>query len=429
MNLQLGIVLALGGHSNQYYDYGPAGSLNGLMSVWDSWVDNFFSRVSNSTSIVLLFDERDFRRQNYTRSISQYIDSIVINNMGGRPADCVHLRSSTRNFPAAASPGGRGPASRQHRNAGRRPRPAVCSSLNNTLDLDQGYKVFYLDTRNPNSTHQQPFIVFAGVHTFSPPDWARGMDEEMLFIHWRPGRMGRFKTNYGYVKMTNWYSYHMLNLRLLDYFDYAGKLDNDVSFVAPFPETNLPLKLAARGTRMLVSANGWYFDEPRVAQGIRQCLNTFVQDESKRCSADGPDKNLFRQLVPGGSNASLFWESNLNATFRAHFLVFWLGLYAAPETKAMARHWNDWNPRGMWDYRWGDQQWWPRPIAVFGEGSLDREIDHFDAINTDNERFVVHKLWPRQATVERTSYFNLSAGTKRADRDARYALAAKGYKY
>lgn len=66
-NLQLGIILALGGHSNQHYDYGPFGSLNGLMSVWDSWADNFFPQVSNTSSIVLLFDERDFRRQNYTK--------------------------------------------------------------------------------------------------------------------------------------------------------------------------------------------------------------------------------------------------------------------------------------------------------------------------------------------------------------------------
>ena len=45
--------------------------------------------------------------------------------------------------------------------------------------------------------------------------------------------------------------------------------------------------------------------------------------------------------------------------------------------------------------RWGDQQWWPRPIAMFGEGNLNKEIDHYDTINTDNERYLVHKLLPR----------------------------------
>jgi hypothetical protein len=42
-NLQLAIVLALGGHHSQYYDYGPSGSLNGLMAVWDSWIGIYLS--------------------------------------------------------------------------------------------------------------------------------------------------------------------------------------------------------------------------------------------------------------------------------------------------------------------------------------------------------------------------------------------------
>lgn len=24
--------------------------------------------------------------------------------------------------------------------------------------------------------------------------------------------------------------------------------------------------------------------------------------------------------------------------------------------------------------RWGDQQWWPRPIAMFGTGNISRDI-------------------------------------------------------
>lgn len=112
--------------------------------------------------------------------------------------------------------------------------------------------------------------------------------------------------------------------------------------MAPFPEPNLPRLLAERETQMLVSANGWYYDEPRVAQGIRQCLNSYIHEETKRCQAAGPAAgSATQQLIPGGMDSPVFWESNLNATFRAHFLVYWLGLYAAPETKSMARYWND----------------------------------------------------------------------------------------
>eukprot|EP01034_Spumella_vulgaris_P033319 gene33319-41117_t len=175
----------------------------------------------------------------------------------------------------------------------------------------------------------------------------------------------------------------MLNLRVLDFFDYGGKLDNDVSFVAPFPEPNLPARLAKNGSMMLCTANGWYQDDPRVCNGVRQCLTSYIDQESKRCNAKlNPNFPADNKLVPGGFGDQTFWEGNLNTTFRAHFLTYWLGLYTAPEVKSLARYWNDWHPKGMWDFRWGDQQWWPRPIAVFGEGEIKREVDHYDTINT-----------------------------------------------
>ena len=128
--------------------------------------------------------------------------------------------------------------------------------MDNKLKLDQTYYVYSYDVRrfvnssNSIANGQAPLIVFAAVHQFPKPDWANGQDEDTLFIHWRPSRLPkRFNTNYGYTKMTNWYAYHLLNLRLLDYFDYAGKLDNDVSFVKPFPEPNLPKRMQQGGRK------------------------------------------------------------------------------------------------------------------------------------------------------------------------------------
>jgi hypothetical protein len=94
-HIQLGFVLVLGAHDSGAYNYGPGGSLNGIMGVWDSWVDNFFSYTSNSSSLVLLLDERDFRNQNYTKSKGDYLDNIVVNNMGAKPVDCVNLLGSS----------------------------------------------------------------------------------------------------------------------------------------------------------------------------------------------------------------------------------------------------------------------------------------------------------------------------------------------
>ena len=125
------------------------------------------------------------------------------------------------------------------------------------------------------------------------PKWAAAsivsgklQDEETLFKTWKPNRLNRrYPTNYAYVKMTNWYSYHMLQLRILDFFDYAGKLDNDVSFVRPFPEPNLPKRLAFNGSYMMATQNGWYYDDPRISQGVLFCLETFLKEEIKRCTA------------------------------------------------------------------------------------------------------------------------------------------------
>jgi hypothetical protein len=148
----------------------------------------------------------------------------------------------------------------------------------------------------------------------------------------------------------------MLNLQILDFFDYAIKLDNDVSFVAPFPEPNLALKLASRGAKMMGTHDKWFNDDSRVSQGIKKCVHSYIDLESKRCQTlkanNNPGTKSLLLLKPGGLKASIFWEGNMRATFRAHFVVFWLGLYHAPEVKAMSKYWNNWHPEGMWDYRY-----------------------------------------------------------------------------
>jgi hypothetical protein len=118
----------------------------------------------------------------------------------------------------------------------------------------------------------------------------------------------------------------MLNLKILDFFDYAGKLDSDVSFVAPFPEPNLPRRMVNTGAMMLATQKEWYFDDPRISQGVRSCLDAYVAHETSNCA----NSNFSPELIPRGMRNPFFWESSLNVTFRAHFLVYWLGLYTSP---------------------------------------------------------------------------------------------------
>lgn len=419
--IQFGIVLALGGHTNTHYDYGPYGSLNGLMAVWDSWVQNFFSVTSNSTSLILLFDERDYLRLNVSDSIDGYLDTILIKNMGAIPVDCVHHRRKTTS------------TTHQKTNHDKQYQKLQSQGrCSNELHLDQKYKVYYMNVSSiqnlsSSQAYQKPFMIFASVYKFPKPAWAETMDEEYLYTHWRPARMGKFKTNYGYVKLTNWYAYHMLNLKMLDFFDYAGKLDNDVSFVSPFPEPNLPMRLISKGAKMLATQKEWYLDSPRVSQGIKSCLNAFVKAENKLCAKTFPQYKHVELEPSGYQGHEIFWEGNMNATFRAHFLVFWLGLYSSPEVKVLAKFWNDWHPHGMWDYRWGDQQWWPRPMAMFSEGTALTDIDRYDEIDTENEKYVVHKDWPLFGTLMKTNYFHVN-GSSKNDRMKLYYEAAKAFK-
>ena len=137
------------------------------------------------------------------------------------------------------------------------------------LPLSHFYSIlisrYYIDVgAHPNATspNQAPFVIFASVRAFPNPAWANvksDEDEDTLDVHWRPkGLSSRFTTNYAYVKMTNWYAYHLLELKLLDYFDYVGKIDSDVSFLAPFPEPNIPGRMAKGKRKAFATQKEWY---------------------------------------------------------------------------------------------------------------------------------------------------------------------------
>lgn len=429
-SLQLGFVVALGGHSNGIYDYGKFGALNGLMSVWDSWMDNYFSLASNSSSLIVLFDERDYHRLNFSSSKSEYLDSIAINNMGAKPVDCVRLRHTTNGHEANT-------AYSSARIDNDKLSKYIQKGCSNDLHLDQNYKVYFIDVKssdnNTDNLNDQPVFLFAAVHKFPPPEWASGInmtEEDKLYSDWRPGRLRRaFQTNYGYVKLTNWYSYHMMKLSILDFFDYVGKLDSDVKFTSPFPTLDLPHRLAANQAKVLVTHDGWYNDAPQVCQGLGLCLNAFIDNENKYCRKTNPLSTNIEITPAGYESHSIFWDKKMLTTFRSHFTILWLGIYQSPESMKLAKFWNDFHPHGMWDYRWGDQQWWPRPLAMFShDGSTDSDFDHFLVLDCENGTFMSHKPWPLFGTLKSTDYFHPD-GLSQAIRTERYNNAAKKFIY
>ncbi len=418
--LQLAFAVVLGGHREGNYDYGGSGSLNGLASVWDTWVDKFFSVTSNTTSFIFFLDEKDFLRQNYTKSKERYMDSVFVDNLGMSPVDCVRIGHAKGGHGPDGNIKNTGHNVHHHRSHPLREIRSPPPGCTNELRLDQGYRVYYLDMASITGHNEQlPFIAFVSIWNFPRPQWANDQDEDHLEIHWRPFRLPkRFNTNYAYAKLTNWYSHHLLNVQLLDYFDYAGKIDNDVSFINKnFPETNLPLRMVKNEAMALSTQKEWYSDMPAVANGVKFCLENHLENETKQCKRDHTKPEL--SLHSAGYLDGTFWEKP-EITFRSHFMIFWLGLYTSPECKLLSKHWNEFHPHGMWDYRWGDQQWWPRPIHIFTNTSINITIDKFTLIDSDNDKYVKHKEIPRAYTLKDCVYLNISTPVNRLQREVCY---------
>ena len=55
-----------------------------------------FSRTSNSTSLVLLLDERDFNKQNHTKNKEKYVDILLRDNLGAIPVECVNMHPNKK---------------------------------------------------------------------------------------------------------------------------------------------------------------------------------------------------------------------------------------------------------------------------------------------------------------------------------------------
>ena len=56
--------------------------------------------------------------------------------------------------------------------------------------------------------------------------------DQVLTSGWRTDHCNH--ANYAYTKFTNWYSFHMFDeLRILDFFDYWWKIDDDVRCMLP----------------------------------------------------------------------------------------------------------------------------------------------------------------------------------------------------
>ena len=382
--LQTAIVLPLGGRIKS----GKSLSINGFLLVWDSWVNHFFSQNSDTTSLILLIDERDFFKQTSLKTPKEFIDNLLVSQMGAMPVQQIRIHSATSKKSIQLIPSLSNVIFPIKSSKFTYDKQGEGSYSYNMLQLDSNYYVYSV---NPASATNTPLLIFVSIHKFPMPTWAKvkNLNEETLYTSFKSS-LAKVYSSYAYIKFCNWFNYHMFKLKILDYFDYAGKIDYDILFHKAFPESNIPHHMAEKRLSVLTPHHTYYSDHlVAFDNAILNAMVSFVKQERKYCydlslSSQHPSATNHRQsvpflkLAPGGHRDLTFWDQYNAKTWSSNIFFFWLGLYSAPEVLHFSHFWNEFTP-GAWEYRWGDQQYWPRVLALFGEGNVKRELNFFSS--------------------------------------------------
>ena len=160
------------------------------------------------------------------------------------------------------------------------------------------------------------------------------------------------------------YCYHMLSeLRVLDYFDFWWKIDDDSRWFGPLPLdiTRTMAQKRAVFFQTAVAHDPWSCTGPALGESVQ----LYVDMESALCG---------RLLRPAAFDKQ--WFQNDTYIYYSEFVGGWLGLYASPELLQYARIWDN-MPGGMWTWRWGDQQFWTKANGLFDDGSGILDLSYF----------------------------------------------------
>ncbi|KAK9908408.1 hypothetical protein WJX75_007462 [Coccomyxa subellipsoidea] len=304
------IVMAVGGEPERFYKR--------IQNTWASWQGYFTPHIRQNTVMILLLDG------NFWTDLTKLGDVLKLERL-----DC---------------------SMHQH----------ACDVAAN---LDQGYTVFVLNlfVRMPESINyvepHEPFVIFAGIKDFPHPFWIErdNMTEaQILASDWKTKECN--KADYAYTKFTNWYSYHMFDeLRILDYFDYWWKIDDDVRWFG-----HLPMDVTSR----LVEEKRIFFHTAMdfdpwwcIGPSLGESIELFMDTESDLCG---------RPLHAAAQDK--IWWRNDSYIYLSEFVGGWLGMYTSPELMEYGRIWN-YYPYSMWTWRWGDQQFWTKANGMFDDGS------------------------------------------------------------
>lgn len=209
--------------------------------------------------------------------------------------------------------------------------------------LDEGYDVLFVPIEGKN-----PFMIYLGFRDFEKPFKTVRDGEEFDWAKRVPGCHGTFR--YSYVLMTNWYANSMLQLEMLDYFDFFMKIDDDIKFLKPLDEDFINDRVVPK--RSVLFHTMETFDHAVCAVNLNHAVSSFLSSESSLCQ---------RSLV-AVRNDDVFKDET--SIYYSNFMGGWLGLFTSPEMLHFSNFWYNYEP-GMWEHRWGDQQFWTKAVGLF----------------------------------------------------------------
>jgi hypothetical protein len=309
----------------------PERFLKRIHETWVTWRGYFAPVIRQTTSMVLLLDHNFYKD----------MDAVVF-ELELTPLDC-----------------------EMHE--------AACATA---AALDQGYKVFTLNTfvEFPEAKEvivpENPFVIFISLYDFPHPLWIErqnSTEADILTGSWHTEHCN--KASYAYTKFTNWYSYHMFtDLRILDYFDYWWKIDDDVRWFNHLPLDLTPHLTAGRKIFFHTELNldPWWCIGPPLAQSVDLFLNVESELCGRLLNATAHDED---------------WWTNDTVIYLSEFVGGWLGLYTSPELLEYGRIWNYYE-NAMWKWRWGDQQFWTKANGMFDDGSGIDDFSYLKQVDT-----------------------------------------------
>ncbi|KAK9908017.1 hypothetical protein WJX75_001601 [Coccomyxa subellipsoidea] len=289
-----------------------------METAWGGWRENFLARLAHSTSVIMLLDA------DYTNSIADLAAALKL-----EPVDCAKHEGACA---AAAA-------------------------------LDAGYTLYTV----PIAEARRPVVLLLGRAAFPAPWWlARNgtTEAQLIAADWHTPHC---RASYLQTKFLNWHAHHMFRqLRVLDFFDFWMKLDDNVRWAGKFPGDI---------THHLISKHRIFFHAGLHRLADLDCIGLWRQGASKpvQLYLDSESNRCRRILWPAALQQP--WFSDDSQVFAADFAGGWLGFWTAPEVLMYGLIWNNF-PGGTWEYRWGDQHFWKSALGLFDDGSHIEDVSY-----------------------------------------------------